>query len=90
MEPIKTLARIIIYQYAFCEHTNRLPRVHARVMDFQKHNINIYSRGHFEYLILGGTRLSESNKLTAIVVAPYYIIFLLLLCIYTLGLSPYI
>jgi len=42
----------------------------------------------FEYLVIGGTRLSESDKLTAIVVAPYYIIFLLLLYIrYTLGIS---
>jgi len=51
-------------------------RVHARVMDFRKHNNNIYSRGQFEYLIInGGTRLSESNELTAIVVVPYYILY---------------
>jgi len=52
-------------------------------MDFQKrNNINIYSRGQFEYLVIGGTRPSESNELTAIVVAPYYILFLLLLQCY--------
>lgn len=58
-------------------------------MDFQKHNnINIYGRGQFEYLVIGGTRPSESNELTAIVVAPYYILFLILL--YTLGISLWI
>jgi len=79
---------ILCFPWAY---TNRPPRV----MDFQKHNIiNIYSRGHFEYLMImiyrRYTTIGIECVLTAIVAVPAPScnnIFIVVA--YTLGISTY-